>query len=367
MKEKPNNAVGPQVRGRRSKRNKLVPVLALTSMAAGLQAATQYFAYTFNYQATLGLSFNHAYAPWSILSWYSKWGDQFQSYFFAAGSVGSMVAAGGLIGTALTKIVVANSSKANEYLHGSARWANKEDILEAGLLGNDQGVYVGAWEDKNGTLHYLRHNGPEHVLTYAPTRSGKGVGLVVPTLLSWPHSTVVTDLKGELWAMTAGWRQKHAKNKVIRFEPATLNGSAAWNPLDEIRIGTEYEVGDVQNLATLIVDPDGKGLETHWQKTSQALLVGVILHILYKAKRRPAGDPAARRCRPGRSQPRRRRVVDGNDAVRPRQRREPPRCRGGRPRHDGPARRRSRFRSLHREVLPRALPRSGRGAERQQV
>ncbi|AKK65895.1 conjugal transfer protein TraG [Xanthomonas oryzae pv. oryzicola] len=284
MKEKPNNAVGPQVRGRRSKRNKLVPVLALTSMAAGLQAATQYFAYTFNYQATLGLSFNHAYAPWSILSWYSKWGDQFQSYFFAAGSVGSMVAAGGLIGTALTKIVVANSSKANEYLHGSARWANKEDILEAGLLGNDQGVYVGAWEDKNGTLHYLRHNGPEHVLTYAPTRSGKGVGLVVPTLLSWPHSTVVTDLKGELWAMTAGWRQKHAKNKVIRFEPATLNGSAAWNPLDEIRIGTEYEVGDVQNLATLIVDPDGKGLETHWQKTSQALLVGVILHILYKAK-----------------------------------------------------------------------------------
>ena len=284
MKEKPNNAVGPQVRGRRSKRNKLVPVLALASMAAGLQAATQYFAHTFNYQATLGPSFNHAYAPWSILSWYSKWGDQLYSYFFAAGSVGSMVAAGGLIGTALTKIVIANSSKANEYLHGSARWANKKDILEAGLLGNDQGVYVGAWEDKNGTVHYLRHNGPEHVLTYAPTRSGKGVGLVVPTLLSWPHSTVVTDLKGELWAMTAGWRQKHAKNKVIRFEPATLNGSAAWNPLDEIRIGTEYEVGDVQNLATLIVDPDGKGLETHWQKTSQALLVGVILHVLYKAK-----------------------------------------------------------------------------------
>ncbi len=288
--EHPNNAVGPQTRSKRSKRSRLVPVLALTSMATGLQAATQFFAHTFNYQATLGPSFNHAYAPWSILSWYSKWGDQFHNYFFTAGSVGTMVAAGGLIGTALTKIIVANSSKASEYLHGSARWANEEDLMEAGLLGNDQGVYVGAWEDKNGTVHYLRHNGPEHVLTYAPTRSGKGVGLVVPTLLSWPHSTVVTDLKGELWAMTAGWRQKHAKNKVIRFEPATLNGSAAWNPLDEIRIGTEYEVGDVQNLATLIVDPDGKGLETHWQKTSQALLVGVILHVLYKAKNE--GSPA---------------------------------------------------------------------------
>lgn len=195
-----------------------------------------------------------------------------------------MVTAGGLIGTALIKTFEINSVKANEYLHGSACWASKKDIEQSGLLGNDEGVYVGAWEDKDGRLHYLRHNGPEHVLTYAPTRSGKGVGLVVPTLLSWPHSVVVTDLKGELWAMTAGWRQKHAKNKVIRFEPATLNGSVCWNPLDEIRIGTEYEVGDVQNLATLIVDPNGKGLESHWQKTSQALLVGVILHVLYKRK-----------------------------------------------------------------------------------
>nr|WP_322075549.1 type IV secretory system conjugative DNA transfer family protein [Burkholderia cenocepacia] len=291
MREKPNNAVGPQVRGKRAKKGKLVPVLALTSMAAGLQAATQYFAHTFNYQTTLGANYNHIYAPWSILNWYGKWGEQFHSYFFAAGSIGTMVAAGGLIGTALTKMIGANSAKANEYLHGSARWANKKDIQEAGLLGNDEGVYVGAWEDSDGTLNYLRHNGPEHVLTYAPTRSGKGVGLVVPTLLSWPHSAVITDLKGELWAMTAGWRQKHAKNKVIRFEPATLNGSACWNPLDEIRIGTEYEVGDVQNLATLIVDPDGKGLESHWQKTSQALLVGVILHVLYKAKNE--GTPAS--------------------------------------------------------------------------
>ena len=128
------------------------------------------------------------------------------------------------------------------------------------------------------------------MLCYAPTRSGKGVGLVVPTLLSWGESAVITDLKGELWALTAGWRRKHARNKVLRFEPAVASGSVCWNPLDEIRLGTENEVGDVQNLATLIVDPDGKGLESHWQKTSQALLVGVILHALYKAR---AGGPPA--------------------------------------------------------------------------
>jgi len=107
----------------------------------------------------------------------------------------------------------------------------------------NSGVYVGAWLDKHGKQHYLRHNGPEHILCYAPTRSGKGVGLVVPTLLSWPHSSVITDLKGELWALTAGWRQQHGKNKVLRFEPAALTGCVCWNPLDEIRIRTEYEVG----------------------------------------------------------------------------------------------------------------------------
>ena len=57
-----------------------------------------------------------------------------------------------------------------------------------------------------------------------------------------------------------------------------------WNPLDEVRLGTEHEVADVQNLATILVDPDGRGLESHWQKTSQALLVGVMLHALYQAR-----------------------------------------------------------------------------------
>ncbi len=63
--------------------------------------------------------------------------------------------------------------------------------------------------------------------------------------------------------MTAGWRKKTAKNLCLKFEPAAANGSSP-GILDEIRVGTENEVGDVQNLATLIVDPDGKGLNDHW-------------------------------------------------------------------------------------------------------
>ena len=276
-----------------------MPVLAVGTLGGGFQAATQYFAAKANYHPALGESFNSIYPPWKIVEWYSVWHERFPEELMGAGGAGTMVAAAGLLAMSITKIVTANSSKANQYLHGSARWAGKKDIQEAGLLPREKtllqtvtgkdtptptGVYVGGWQDKNGEFHYLRHSGPEHVLCYAPTRSGKGVGLVVPTMLSWPASAVVTDLKGELWALTAGWRQKHAKNKVLRFEPAAANGGVRWNPLDEIRLETEYEVGDVQNLAQLIVDPDGKGLESHWAKTSFALLVGVILHALYIAK-----------------------------------------------------------------------------------
>ena len=82
------------------------------------------------------------------------------------------------------------------------------------------------------------------------------------------------DLKGELRALTAGWR-KFAGNKVIRFEPAAFNGSACWNLLDKIRIGTNYEVGDTQNIATMIVDPHGKGLKSHWDKTAFSLLESI--------------------------------------------------------------------------------------------
>lgn len=281
-----NNQVGPQAQIKK-KTQILMPVLALGAATAGLQAATQFFAYKANYHTALGANLNGFYPPWSIVNWYSEWHDKFPDELMGAGGVGTMVAAAGMLAMAITKIVTSNSSKANQYLHGSARWADKKDIQEAGLLPRDAdstGVYVGGWEDKKGEFHYLRHSGPEHVLCYAPTRSGKGVGLVVPTMLSWPASAVVTDLKGELWALTSGWRQKYANNKVLRFEPAAGNGGVRWNPLDEIRLETEYEVGDVQNLAQLIVDPDGKGLESHWAKTSFALLVGVILHALYVAK-----------------------------------------------------------------------------------
>ena len=125
---------------------------------------------------------------------------------------------------------------------------------------------------------YLRHDGPEHVLCFAPTRSGKGVGLVVPSLLAWPGSAIVHDIKGENWQLTAGFRSRHGR--VLLFDP-TNPKSSAYNPLLEVRRG-EWEVRDVQNVADVLVDPEGSlDKRNHWEKTSHSLLVGAILHVLY--------------------------------------------------------------------------------------
>lgn len=282
MKDVRNNSIGPQIQKKKPKNIKLFLASSLTFLLS-IWGSTQYFAREYGYAPVLGENINGMYAPWSIFVWASKWYEQTPEPFIEAGSIGIVISGVFCFALIIMQMINKHSSKANEFLHGSARWANKKDIKQAGLL-SDTGVYVGGWIDKSGVLTYLRHFGAEHILCYAPTRSGKGVGLVIPTLLSWLSSAVIADLKGELWALTAGWRKKYAKNKVLKFEPAAANGSVGFNPLEEIRIGTEYEVGDAQNLATLIVDPDGKGLNDHWQKTSQPFLVGCILHLLYKSK-----------------------------------------------------------------------------------
>src|SRR3546814_16515122 len=88
----------------------------------------------------------------------------------------------------------------NAETFGSARWAVASEVSAAGLLGAD-GVVLGKHE-----RDYLRHDGPEHVLCFAPKRSGKGVGLVVPSLLTWPGSAIVHAIKGGNWKLNAGFR-----------------------------------------------------------------------------------------------------------------------------------------------------------------
>lgn len=93
---KANNAVGPQTRGKKPGKSKVVPALGLASFVAGSAAATQFFAWKFEYQAILGANYNHLYAPWAIFDWWHKWNGIYPDALTAAGGVGTLVAAGGV-------------------------------------------------------------------------------------------------------------------------------------------------------------------------------------------------------------------------------------------------------------------------------
>lgn len=239
-------------------------------------AATQWTAWRLGFQPQLGnpwfdLAGWPVYYPPAFFWWWFSF-DAYVPAIFVEGAI--IAASGGFIAIAaaiLMSIIRAREAK-NVATYGSARWAEYREIRAAGLLGPD-GVVLGQYD-----RDYLRHDGPEHVLCFAPTRSGKGVGLVVPTLLTWPGSCIVHDIKGENWTLTAGFRAKHGR--VLLFDPTNAK-SSAYNPLLEVRQG-EWEVRDVQNIADILVDPEGSlDKRNHWEKTSHALLVGAILHVLY--------------------------------------------------------------------------------------
>jgi type IV secretion system protein VirD4 len=243
---------------------------------AGIWAATQWAAAMLAYQPELGpplaiVAGFPIYRPWSLFGWWYHYGAYAEPIFDRAGMIAG---ASGFVGCAAAiagSLWRARQSN-NVTTYGSARWAGGREIDAAGLHG-DAGVLLGSLGGR-----YLRHDGPEHVMAFAPTRSGKGVGLVVPTLLSWTGSTVVHDIKGENWTLTAGWRSRFSH--CLLFNPTDAR-SARYNPLLEVRRGAN-EVRDVQNIADILVDPEG-ALErrSHWEKTSHSLLVGAILHILY--------------------------------------------------------------------------------------
>ncbi|MBR4695907.1 MAG: type IV secretory system conjugative DNA transfer family protein, partial [Selenomonadaceae bacterium] len=195
-----------------------------------------------------------------------------------------------------------------ETSHGSASFASKKEIDETGLgmyedkvqkekrkiLGiipytkkvrkpKTSGVVVGV----NPYTHKLMlHDGVEHMLLMAPTRSGKGVNTIIPTGLVWRHSIFFFDVKGELWQATSGFRQKVLGQKVMKFAPLCGDGSSArWNPLAEINFQTPEELGDVSTIVGIMVKPDGEkqgGGDPFWDNSASALLSGVIMHLMYK-------------------------------------------------------------------------------------
>ncbi len=256
--------------------------------------ATQYIAACFQYQPALGaplLRTAHGgiYQPfgWVVWGWYYSMSRdlRIRKPFFE----GEMIV---FVGSTLCMagfFVMANRRARKlmenaEDLHGSARWASEQDVRETGLLSANRGVYVGGWcREGNHRLNYLRHNGPEHILAFAPTRSGKGVGLVIPTLLAWEESAVVYDIKGENWAKTAGFRRQQG-NLCFKVSPVEDGNSSRFNPLGEVRLFTPRDVSDAQNIANMIVRTgEDSPQERYWQDAAASITTGMILHVCYEA------------------------------------------------------------------------------------
>lgn len=255
--------------------------LFLCVASAALMAGTQLVAQVFNNQAALGSPVLRAgntriYWPWQGLLWAGQYRALYPRPFAFFDFV---LLCGAGLGTLIFAILSAHALPRLKR-HGQSGWADFSDIHSAGLFARS-GAVLGKFDDE-----ILVFDAPGHLLLVGASRSGKGRGHVVPTLLAWPHSALVLDIKGELasgdprhgFPGTAGFRE--SLGPVLRFAP-TEAASAHFNPLFEVRRGVN-EVRDVQNVVEIITDPAGDARHADfWDRSAKQILVGVILHVLY--------------------------------------------------------------------------------------
>ncbi len=200
--------------------------------------------------------------PAGVLAWFWYFrADPDVRRWLAVGSIGAAVAAG------LVCVGIARSFR--QPLHGAARWASETELARGGLRAR-HGIVVGR---KGG--RFLVFGGDEHVLVYAPTRAGKGVGVVIPNLLVWPDSAVVLDVKRENWEATAGFRAAHGQD-VLLFDPLEPEGrSARYNPLGHIDRSDPVAVLDeLQKLAVMLF-PAPQAADPFWAEAARTGFIGV--------------------------------------------------------------------------------------------
>lgn len=162
-------------------------------------------------------------------------------------------------------------------VHGSARWANEREVRAS--LGGPEGLIVGRENRKGGQL--LRYGGEQHLITIAPTRSGKGVGAIIPNLLTARRSILCIDPKGENARVAVQARLRIGPVAVLDPFGASGVASAAFNPLDGLNEDSPELAEDAALLAdALVYDPPGQGGEAHWNEEAKALIAGLILYVV---------------------------------------------------------------------------------------
>lgn len=262
-------------------RSQIIAVVCGALVAtSGLWIATQWLASVFGAQAALGspvLSAGGAriYPFWAVLDWSARWGEAYPKPFAAAHLIA-------LVGFVAGLLVIAITARRTFDIRpfGKDAWASFEDVKRANLFAS-QGSVLGKFD---GEL--IAFDGPEHQLLIGASRSGKGRGHVVPTLLATPHSAVVLDVKGELadgdprhgFPGTAGFRE--TLGPVLRFAP-TRADRLRFNPMFEIPRGSD-EVRWAQNLTDVLLGAhEGRTKKDFWLLSAANLIGPTIIHTLY--------------------------------------------------------------------------------------
>ena len=212
--------------------------------------------------------------PFSIIEYwklYAHSSEKFVRVSVQLCAIGPWALLAGFIGWAVI-------AKQNRSLHGAARFANTAEIRKAGLLdpkgGLDKTILVGK---KNG--RYLTYGGYQFVILAAPTRSGKGVGIVVPNCLNYSDSLVVLDIKGENFDITSGFRAKHGQ-KVYLFAPFDEAGvTHRYNPLEYISDDPAQRLGDIDAIGTALYS-GGNQNDKFWSENAKDLFRGLCLFVL---------------------------------------------------------------------------------------
>ncbi|CAK7035074.1 MAG: Protein VirD4 [Bacteroides sp.] len=247
-------------------------VAALLSSLAALVALMAWLGGSV-FMAWVGYKFEDA----SITTLYQYWfhyGDQ--------ADIRTKLLWSSLIGIAIVIIpilaIILTPSKRS--LFGESRLATLSDINKSDLIGTNEGIILGVKTYFFGIFQRIIYlSGHVHALLYAPTRSGKGVSVVIPNALAWKGSLVALDMKGEIWDTTAGFRQAHGQEcYLVSFAPRDLK-TWGWNPLFYISNDPHFRIDDIQKIGQMLF-PNVQSESPIWQASSRALWLGLVLLLM---------------------------------------------------------------------------------------
>ncbi|ANU67353.2 conjugal transfer protein TraG [Burkholderiales bacterium YL45] len=212
--------------------------------------------------------------PWTIIQYWAMYRES--GYKWLRLAVNFCFFFPWLLLVGLAVLIVLTKDK--RALHGAARFATMAEVKKAGLIdpkkGLDKTILVGKFKDR-----YLTYGGFQFVLLAAPTRSGKGVGVVVPNCLNYSDSLVVLDIKGENFDITSGFR-KACGQEVYLFSPYDEEGKThRYNPLDYVSEDPAERLGDIDAIGQALYAGENNN-DKFWSENAKDFFRGVALFVL---------------------------------------------------------------------------------------